>query len=211
MARRKIVEIDRDKCDGCGLCTTACAEGALALDAQNKAVLVREIFCDGLGACLDVCPTGALKVVEREGDEYDARAAFDHVLETRGAAAASRVHGADAEKAQAAHRGCPVAWPGISPASRRPVDAPARRPDRGSVSGPSSSISSPPWLPISRAATSLSPPTARPSPSADSTTSSSKARSSSSPAPSSTTPGATWRSWPSSSSGTTSNRSPWPS
>jgi len=107
MAKRKIIEIERGKCDGCGLCTTACAEGALAIDAENKAVLVREIFCDGLGACLDVCPTGALKVVEREGDEYDARAAFDHVLETRGAAAASRVHGADAEEAQAVHRGCP--------------------------------------------------------------------------------------------------------
>ncbi len=93
MANRKIIEIDRDKCNGCGLCTTACAEGALALDGENKAVLVREIYCDGLGACLDVCPTDALKVVERESSEYDAQEAFKHVLTTRGAAAASKVHG----------------------------------------------------------------------------------------------------------------------
>jgi NAD-dependent dihydropyrimidine dehydrogenase PreA subunit len=107
MAKRKIIEIDRDKCNGCGLCTTACAEGALALDGENKAVLVREIYCDGLGACLDVCPTDALKVVERESGEYDAQAAFKHVLTTRGAAAASKVHGAGSGHAHAGHGGCP--------------------------------------------------------------------------------------------------------
>jgi NAD-dependent dihydropyrimidine dehydrogenase PreA subunit len=107
MAKRKIVEIDREKCNGCGLCTTACAEGALALDAEGKAVLVRQIFCDGLGACLNVCPVDALRVVERDSEEYDARAAFDHVLKTRGAAAAALVHGAGPARRHAGHSGCP--------------------------------------------------------------------------------------------------------
>jgi len=95
MIKRKIIEIDRDKCDGCGLCTDACAEGALVLDEENKAVLAKEIYCDGMGACLDVCPTDALKIVERKSEEYDPQATYKHVLSTLGNQAAANVHGID--------------------------------------------------------------------------------------------------------------------
>ena len=67
---RKIISIDEDKCNGCGLCATACHEGAIDI-IDGKARLVRENFCDGLGDCLPGCPTGAITFEEREAPEYD--------------------------------------------------------------------------------------------------------------------------------------------
>jgi ferredoxin len=68
--KRKIIEIDEKKCDGCGQCITACHEGALAL-IGGKAQLVKDTFCDGLGACIGQCPQGALTIVERNAQEFD--------------------------------------------------------------------------------------------------------------------------------------------
>jgi ferredoxin len=69
-ATRKIVRIDEDKCDGCGLCVPDCAEGAIKI-IDGKAKLLAENLCDGLGACLGVCPRDAITVEERPADEFD--------------------------------------------------------------------------------------------------------------------------------------------
>ncbi len=85
--KRKIVRIDEAKCNGCGQCATACAEGAIAI-VDGKARLISETYCDGLGACLD-CPEGAISIEERDAAEFDPKAVERHLAETRGGACAS--------------------------------------------------------------------------------------------------------------------------
>lgn len=80
---RRIIEIDREKCTGCGLCAAVCHEGAIGM-RDGKAVLLRDDCCDGLGDCLPACPAGAITFVEREAAAYDEAAVQAHMA-ARGA------------------------------------------------------------------------------------------------------------------------------
>jgi len=79
MAKRKIIKVDEEKCDGCSLCIPNCPEGALQI-IDGKARLVSELFCDGLGACIGHCPQGAITIEEREAKGYDERKVMENIV-----------------------------------------------------------------------------------------------------------------------------------
>jgi Fe-S-cluster-containing hydrogenase component 2 len=76
--KRKIIEIEDEKCDGCGQCVIGCAEGALKI-VDGKAEVISDNLCDGLGACIGECPQGALTIVEREAEAFDEAAVEAHL------------------------------------------------------------------------------------------------------------------------------------
>ena len=111
---RRIIEIDQDKCNGCGACAAACHEGAIGM-VDGKATLLRDDYCDGLGDCLPTCPTGAISFVEREAAAYDEAAVLAKKAEAlKGSAPVTRT-GCPGSQSQVLH----------PPAAPAAVQAPA--------------------------------------------------------------------------------------
>ena len=107
---RKIIQIDEEKCNGCGLCVPNCAEGAIQI-IDGKAKLVKDQYCDGLGACLGHCPEDALHIIERKADEFDMDAAMAFIknLEEGKTTALDEleVRNEKVERPAPIHGGCP--------------------------------------------------------------------------------------------------------
>lgn len=104
---RKIIEIEEEKCNGCGACAAACHEGAIGM-VNGKAKLLRDDYCDGLGNCLPACPTGAITFTEREAAAYDEAAVQAHQQK-----AAASFAGCPGSRAQTLQPGVPKAAPAV--------------------------------------------------------------------------------------------------
>lgn len=76
---RQIIEIDEEKCNGCGLCIPECKEGAIQI-INGKAKLISDLICDGLGACIGYCPEGAIEIVEKEAEPYNEKLVLDKIM-----------------------------------------------------------------------------------------------------------------------------------
>ena len=100
--KRQIIEINEEKCNGCGACATACHEGAISM-VNGKAKLMREDYCDGFGDCLPNCPTGAITFVEREAAAYDEAAVLANKKKKESEAELRK----EAAKMQMPAGGCP--------------------------------------------------------------------------------------------------------